>query len=108
MRIYTELTGSIVSDDVASRTASLVGVDGTVAPLLADTHREFQERTGQAILERYGMSETNMITTNPYDGDRIAGRFGCNQFGGTLGGPAGVLSAAAVRPPARRPSRSGR
>jgi outer membrane protein OmpA-like peptidoglycan-associated protein len=37
VRIYTELNGLIVSDDVASRTASLVGVDGSVAPLLADT-----------------------------------------------------------------------
>ena len=37
VRVYTELNGLIVSDDVASRTASLVGVDGSVAPLLADT-----------------------------------------------------------------------
>ncbi len=46
------------------------------APLLADTHRAFQERTGQAILERYGMTETNMNTSNPYAGDRIAGTVG--------------------------------
>ena len=46
------------------------------APLLADTHRAFQERTGQAILERYGMTETNMNTSNPYDGTRIAGTVG--------------------------------
>jgi len=46
------------------------------APLLADTHRAFRERTGQAILERYGMTETNMITSNPYDGERIAGTVG--------------------------------
>ncbi len=46
------------------------------APLLADTHRAFQERTGHAILERYGMTETNMNTSNPYDGDRIAGTVG--------------------------------
>ncbi len=46
------------------------------APLLADTHREFQARTGHAILERYGMTETNMNTSNPYDGDRIAGTVG--------------------------------
>ena len=38
------------------------------APLLAETHREFQARTGHAILERYGMSETLMNTSNPYDG----------------------------------------
>lgn len=46
------------------------------APLLADTHREFEARTGHAILERYGMTETNMNTSNPYDGDRIAGTVG--------------------------------
>ncbi|MDY6944925.1 MAG: malonyl-CoA synthase [Pseudomonadota bacterium] len=46
------------------------------APLLAETHREFQQRTGQAILERYGMSETLMNTSNPYDGERIPGSVG--------------------------------
>ncbi|HWU16792.1 MAG TPA: malonyl-CoA synthase [Devosia sp.] len=46
------------------------------APLLAETHREFAERTGQAILERYGMTETNMNTSNPYEGKRIAGTVG--------------------------------
>ena len=37
------------------------------APLLAETHRAFEERTGLRILERYGMTETNMNTSNPYD-----------------------------------------
>ncbi|QIG46725.1 malonyl-CoA synthase [Nordella sp. HKS 07] len=46
------------------------------APLLAETHREFRERTGHAILERFGMTETNMNTSNPYDGERIAGTVG--------------------------------
>ncbi|MFO1173047.1 MAG: malonyl-CoA synthase [Hyphomicrobiaceae bacterium] len=46
------------------------------APLLAETHRAFEERTGQAILERYGMTETNMNTSNPYRGARIAGTVG--------------------------------
>jgi malonyl-CoA/methylmalonyl-CoA synthetase len=46
------------------------------APLLAETHREFHDLTGQAILERYGMTETNMNTSNPYDGDRVAGTVG--------------------------------
>jgi malonyl-CoA/methylmalonyl-CoA synthetase len=46
------------------------------APLLAETHREFAERTGHAILERYGMTETNMNTSNPYEGERIAGTVG--------------------------------
>jgi malonyl-CoA/methylmalonyl-CoA synthetase len=46
------------------------------APLSAETHKEFGERTGHAILERYGMTETNMNTSNPYDGDRIPGAVG--------------------------------
>ncbi len=46
------------------------------APLLAETHHSFSEMTGQAILERYGMTETNMNSSNPYDGDRIAGTVG--------------------------------
>jgi len=46
------------------------------APLLAETHIEFKAKTGHAILERYGMTETNMNTSNPYDGDRIAGTVG--------------------------------
>ena len=46
------------------------------APLLAETHKSFEARTGKKILERYGMTETNMSTSNPYDGDRIAGTVG--------------------------------
>ncbi len=46
------------------------------APLLAETHELWRERTSHAILERYGMTETNMITSNPYEGDRIAGTVG--------------------------------
>ena len=46
------------------------------APLLAETHKEWRERTGHAILERYGMTETNMNTSNPYDGERRAGTVG--------------------------------
>ncbi|WP_114947888.1 malonate--CoA ligase [Microvirga calopogonii] len=46
------------------------------APLLAETHREWSARTGYAILERYGMTETNMNTSNPYDGDRVPGAVG--------------------------------
>ncbi len=46
------------------------------APLLAETHRQFEARTGKAILERYGMTETNMCTSNPYEGDRRAGTVG--------------------------------
>ncbi|MBV1705058.1 MAG: AMP-binding protein, partial [Hyphomicrobiales bacterium] len=46
------------------------------APLLAETHREFSARTGHAILERYGMTETGMIASNPYDGARVPGAVG--------------------------------
>ncbi len=46
------------------------------APLLAETHDQWAARTGHAILERYGMTETNMNTSNPYDGPRVAGTVG--------------------------------
>lgn len=46
------------------------------APLLAETHLQWSERTGHAILERYGMTETNMLTSNPYDGARRPGTVG--------------------------------
>lgn len=46
------------------------------APLLAETHIQFEGRTGHRILERYGMTETNMNISNPYDGERRAGTVG--------------------------------
>ncbi len=49
------------------------------APLLIDTFQAWQQRTGHTILERYGMSETVMLTSNPYrpdDGDRVGGTVG--------------------------------
>ena len=46
------------------------------APLPKATHREFHERTGHCILERYGMTETTMSLSNPYDGERRAGSVG--------------------------------
>jgi len=46
------------------------------APLLPDTFEEFKRRTGHTILERYGMSETGMNTSNPLDGERIGGTVG--------------------------------
>jgi malonyl-CoA/methylmalonyl-CoA synthetase len=54
------------------------------APLLAETHREWKERTGHAILERYGMTETSMNTSNPYEGERMAGTVGFPLPGVTL------------------------
>ncbi len=46
------------------------------APLLPTTFAEFEQRTGQRILERYGMSEAVIITSNPLAGERIAGSVG--------------------------------
>jgi malonyl-CoA/methylmalonyl-CoA synthetase len=46
------------------------------APLLESTFAEFEARTGQRILERYGMSEAAIITSNPLHGERIAGSVG--------------------------------
>ena len=49
------------------------------APLSIDTFNEFRERTGHTILERYGMSETVMLTSNPCDpadGERCGGTVG--------------------------------
>jgi malonyl-CoA/methylmalonyl-CoA synthetase len=46
------------------------------APLLAETHRQWEARTGHALLERYGMTETGMNTSNPYSGARIPGSVG--------------------------------
>jgi len=46
------------------------------APLLAETFEEFRTRTGHAILERYGMTEAGMITSNPLDGARVGGTVG--------------------------------
>ena len=51
------------------------------APLLPETHREWEARTGHALLERYGMTETNMNASNPYRGARIPG-FGRLAFAG--------------------------
>jgi malonyl-CoA/methylmalonyl-CoA synthetase len=63
------------------------------APLSPATHVEWRERTGHAILERYGMTETNMITSNPYQGDRKAGTVGMPLPGVEvrITGPEGVL-----------------
>ena len=46
------------------------------APLLEETHRAFEARTGMAILERYGMTETGMNTSNPLEGARLPGTVG--------------------------------
>ena len=64
------------------------------APLLESTFAEFEARTGQRILERYGMSEAIIITSNPLSGDRVAGSVGFPLPGvdfRVAGGEAGVL-----------------
>ena len=71
---YTRLLAERFLDREAASTMRLF-VSGS-APLLAETHREFTARTGHEILERYGMTETNMITSNPYDGPRVPGSVG--------------------------------
>jgi|SRR5665213_1886432 len=71
---YTRLLHSPALTRDAARHMRLF-ISGS-APLLADTHREWSARTGFAILERYGMTETNMNTSNPYDGDRVPGAVG--------------------------------
>ncbi|WP_439816792.1 malonate--CoA ligase [Zavarzinia sp. CC-PAN008] len=71
---YTRLLGQAGLDRAAVANMRLF-ISGS-APLLAETHRQFEERTGHAILERYGMTETNMLTSNPLEGRRIAGTVG--------------------------------
>lgn len=72
---YTRLLSAPEFGRETCRTMRLF-VSGS-APLLAETHEEFKLRTGHAILERYGMTETGMITSNAYAQDgRIAGTVG--------------------------------
>ena len=71
---YTRLLQSPALSQESTRHMRLF-VSGS-APLLADTHREWADRTGHAVLERYGMTETNMNTSNPYDGERVPGAVG--------------------------------
>ena len=71
---YTRLLHSPALTVEATRSMRLF-ISGS-APLLADTHSEWAARTGHAVLERYGMTETNMNTSNPYAGDRVPGAVG--------------------------------
>ncbi|MEK6204151.1 MAG: AMP-binding protein, partial [Amylibacter sp.] len=71
---YTRLLSEPGFDKELVKTMRLF-ISGS-APLLAETHVEFEERTGHRILERYGMTETNMNTSNPYAGKRKAGTVG--------------------------------
>ncbi|HRK17648.1 MAG TPA: AMP-binding protein [Hyphomicrobiaceae bacterium] len=72
---YTRLLGTpkFTRDSVPKMRLVISGS----APLLAETHVEFEQRTGLKILERYGMTEAGMITSNPYHGgERLAGTVG--------------------------------
>jgi malonyl-CoA/methylmalonyl-CoA synthetase len=77
MGVPTFYTRLLARADFTRESASHIRVfiSGS-APLTAETHKAFAERTGHAILERYGMTETNMNTSNPYDGERRAGTVG--------------------------------
>ena len=70
---YTRLLG-MAGLGAAARSMRLF-VSGS-APLLEETHKAWTAATGHAILERYGMTEANMITSNPYDGERRPGTVG--------------------------------
>ena len=71
---YTRLLAEAALDAQACRSMRLF-VSGS-APLLAETHSGFERRTGHRILERYGMTETQMLCSNPLQGDRRPGTVG--------------------------------
>ena len=71
---YTRLLAQSTFDAEVARHVRLF-ISGS-APLLEETFVEFEQRTGQRILERYGMTETNMNTSNPLNGERKAGTVG--------------------------------
>ena len=71
---YVRLAGHTGLTRRASATMRLF-ISGS-APLLESTFAEFEAKTGHRILERYGMTEAGMITSNPHDGERVAGTVG--------------------------------
>ena len=77
MGVPTYYTRLLAEDSFTAEVAENIRlfVSGS-APLLEETFVEFEERTGQRILERYGMTETNMNTSNPLHGERKAGTVG--------------------------------
>lgn len=75
--LYVRMLGEAALTKAACKTMRLF-IAGS-APLLLETFKDWQARTGHTILERYGMSETVMLTSNPYraeDGDRLGGTVG--------------------------------
>jgi malonyl-CoA/methylmalonyl-CoA synthetase len=77
MGVPTYYTRLLARDDLTREAVAHMRlfISGS-APLLAETQAAFEARTGHRILERYGMTETNMITSNPYDGERRPGSVG--------------------------------
>lgn len=77
MGVPTYYTRLLSQSTFTKKTASNIRlfISGS-APLLEETFIEFEARTGHRILERYGMTETNMNTSNPLDGERKPGTVG--------------------------------
>ncbi|ARN76000.1 malonate--CoA ligase [Oceanicoccus sagamiensis] len=77
MGVPTFYTRLLASEDFSAQPchAMRLFISGS-APLLASTHQLFEQRTGHKILERYGMSETSMLISNPLHGERRAGTVG--------------------------------
>jgi len=99
MGVPTYYTRLLQAEGLAATSAQMrLFVSGS-APLLAQTHRDWQARTGHTILERYGMTETNMNTSNPYDGPRKPGTVGLPLPGVELriDAPAGEIGGIEVR-----------
>jgi malonyl-CoA/methylmalonyl-CoA synthetase len=71
---YTRLLADARFDSAACESIRLF-TSGS-APMTEAVHAEFTRRTGLQILERYGMTEAGMITSNPYVGDRVPGTVG--------------------------------
>ena len=96
---YSRLMALDRFDAAACRRIRLL-VSGS-APMTAALHRAVAERTGCEVLERYGMSEALMITSNPYDGPRVPGTVGfslpdievrvCAEDGRPVAGQAGMV-----------------
>ncbi|HIP24181.1 MAG TPA: malonyl-CoA synthase, partial [Rhodobacteraceae bacterium] len=76
MGVPTFYTRLLTADGLAQAATNMRLFISGSAPLLASTHQNWHSRTGHTILERYGMTETNMNTSNPYNGDRRAGTVG--------------------------------
>jgi malonyl-CoA/methylmalonyl-CoA synthetase len=102
---YTRLLGEAALNADSVRNIRLF-VSGS-APLLTDTFNSFEQRTGHRILERYGMTETGMIASNPFRGERRGGTVGLplpkvevritDEQGASL--PAGSVGSVEVRGP---------